>query len=103
MLDREQAQESMVADLERLHQAYPGSPTDIVILDDMTIEKDWGWVFFYQSARYLNTKDFSDMLFGNAPYIVNRYTGELRITGTAHPVEYYIEDYEKLLQSRTES
>lgn len=97
MLDIEQAQELVVADLERLQQAYPGTPTDIVILDDMTIEKEWGWVFFYQSERYLNTKEFSDMLFGNAPYIVNRYSGELRITGTAHPIEYYIEEYEKLL------
>ena len=102
MIDRKQAHGLVVLELERLQQAYPGTPMEIVIMDEMTIEKEWGWVFFYQSERYLNTKEFSDMLFGNAPYIVNRHTGELRITGTAHPIEYYIEDYEKLLQSRSE-
>ena len=102
MLNREQARELVVAELERLQQAYPDTPTDVVIMDDVTIEKEWGWVFFYQSERYLKTKEFSYMLFGNAPYIVNRLSGEMRITGTAHPIEYYIEDYEKLLQSRTE-
>jgi len=29
-------------------------PTDrLVLLDSETIEKVWGWVFFYQSSRWL--------------------------------------------------
>ena len=39
-------------------------------------------------------------LAGNAPYIVNRHTGEIRTTGTAQPIEQYIEEYERELARR---
>ena len=65
-----------------------------VILEDETIEKEWGWVFFFQSKEYLISNDGLDMLAGNAPFLVNRYTGEITQAGTAHPVEYYIGVYE---------
>ena len=41
------------------------------------------------------TCHFVDTLVGNAPYIVNKYTGEVIETGTAYPIEEYIEEYEK--------
>jgi hypothetical protein len=31
---------------------------------------------------------------GNAPYLVNKHTGELFVTGTAYEPEHYIERYE---------
>lgn len=65
-----------------------------VILDDLTIEKPFGWVFFYNSRCYLQTGDCDFALFGNAPFIVNRYDGIVTATGTAHPVEHYISEYE---------
>ena len=63
-------------------------------IDDETIEKEYGWVFFYQTEKYLRTGNIIDALAGNAPYIVNKYTGELIETGTANPVEEYIAEYE---------
>ena len=59
----------------------------LVVLDNQTIDKDWGWVFFYQSLEFIESGDFEDMHAGNAPYIVNRKTGELVVTGTALPIE----------------
>ncbi len=81
--------------------SLPGSPNQplMAILEDSTIEREWGWVFFYQSAQYLETGNPKDQLAGNAPYIVNRQTGELVATGTAWPIEKYIEDYETRLLS----
>ena len=70
------------------------SSNDLVVLDDETLEYDWGWVFFYQSKKFIETGDFLDMVYGNAPYIVNRITGEIVVTGTAGPIENYIQDYE---------
>ena len=67
---------------------------DCGILKDETIEKDWGWVFFYQSLAFLESGDFRDMLGGNAPIIVNKLTGTLIHTGTAYEIEYYIKEYE---------
>jgi hypothetical protein len=66
-------------------------------IDECMIERDWGWVFFYTSDRYLKTRDIRYALAGNAPYIVNRHTGEVRVTGTAQPIEYYIAEYERRL------
>ena len=75
----------------------PYDPIDCVVLVSETIEKEWGWVFFYQSRKYIETGDFQYMLGGNAPYIVDRNTGELVVTGTAYPIEHYIKEYEQTL------
>jgi hypothetical protein len=79
---------------------YPSCPTDLVVIDESTMERDWGWVFFYTSERYLKTGDIRDAVAGNAPYIVNRHTGEVRGTGTAQPIEHYIDEYERELARR---
>jgi hypothetical protein len=47
----------------------------------------------------VETRNFLYALGGNGPYIVNRYTGEVRVTGTARPTEEYIAEYEKSLAS----
>ena len=56
-------------------------------------EHVFGWVFFYNSKRYLETGEFSAALAGNAPIIVDRHDGRLYETGTAHPLEYYLEQH----------
>lgn len=43
-----------------------------VILDDLTIERQNFFVFFYDSSRYLETGDYEDRLFGNAPIVVEK-------------------------------
>jgi hypothetical protein len=65
-----------------------------VILDEHTIERDWDWVFFYNSQKYVETGDDRYALLGNAPYIVRRSDGTLFVTGTAYPIEEYIADFE---------
>jgi immunity protein 35 of polymorphic toxin system len=94
MLTRAEALGLVVAELGRMHLA------DLVILDEETIEREWGWVFFYNSQRYLETGDILHALAGNAPYLVNRHTGELQVTGTAHPTEHYIAEYQRHLRAR---
>jgi hypothetical protein len=46
------------------------------------------------------TGDSKYQLIGNAPYIVNRETGELVDTGTAEDIEDYVADYEATLVRR---
>jgi hypothetical protein len=66
------------------------------IVRESTIAKPYGWIFFYQSKEFLDgTAPVA--LAGNAPIIVNRNTSELRVTGTARPLEHYLEEYEKAL------
>ena len=67
------------------------------LMDSETIAKPYGWIFFYNSKAYLEGGDFSDVLAGNAPLLVDRVDGELRVTGTARPLEEYLAAYEALL------
>jgi hypothetical protein len=65
---------------------------EITLIED----KPYGWVFFYNSKDY-DSNDISTHLAGNAPIIVDRIDGELRVTGTARPTEHYIQEYEATL------
>lgn len=67
---------------------------DVRILDDRTLEFPFGWVFFYQSAEFLDTGAWTSALGGNAPIIVDRYTAVAHVTGTAAPIETYVSRYE---------
>ncbi len=65
-----------------------------IILDKSTISKEWGWVYFYTSEKWHTTNDLSYAVAGNAPFIIEKATGNLIVTGTAEPVENYIKRYE---------
>jgi hypothetical protein len=71
-------------------------------LEEETLEMDFGWVFFYTSRLFRDTGDFKYALAGNAPMIVDRKDGSLHPTGTAHPVEYYIEKFRRRRQRPSE-
>lgn len=58
-------------------------------------EYDFGWVYFYTSAEYMETGDFQHQLVGNAPVIVDRTTCQLYSTGTARPIEHYVEEFRR--------
>ncbi len=68
-------------------------PLELVLVDEQTISGDFGWVFFYESRAYLESGHLSDTLLGNAPIIVSRLDGSLHGTGTAHSVEFYIDNF----------
>lgn len=73
----------------------PDNPLELLLLDEHTIEEDFGWVFFYTSKLYYETGDFRYALAGNAPMIVDRRDGSIHITGTAYPTSYFIEEYRR--------
>ncbi len=76
-----------------------GSPEDdalkLTILEKETIEGDFGWVFFYQSKKFIESGDYAYALGGNAPLLVSRQDGKLHTTGTAHPIETYINNFRR--------
>jgi hypothetical protein len=67
----------------------------LVVLEEKTIERPWGWVFFYTSRLWHQTGELRYALAGNAPLIVERHSGRILPTGTALPVEQYIANYER--------
>jgi hypothetical protein len=85
--------------MERILQWRPVG-YEPVIVDEDTIERDFGWVFFWTSREYLETQDYHYALAGNCPIIVNKFDGSTHVTGSAHASEYYIKEYEDSLKSR---
>jgi len=51
-----------------------------------------GWFFCFQSREYIETGNTSALLAGNAPFIVDRDTGELHVFGTAHSLKEYFQE-----------
>ena len=92
MIDKETARK-LVSD--RLQATNQRDGLDLIVIDDQTIEEDFGWIFFYSSKRYLETHDIRYAVAGNAPMIVDRRDGSIHFTGTAEPTEKYIERYKK--------
>ena|SRR5829696_6226198 len=92
MLNKEQAKQTA---LNYINSSCVIEDDEIVILDEETIEKPYGWVFFYTSGNYLRTGDLRFLLAGNSPILIEKKDGSLAVLGTALPVEDYIREYEK--------
>ena len=97
-MDQKNAKQLVIEKLAEKVNSH--EPVEWLIIENETIEKEWGWVFFYQSRLYMETNNFTEMLTGNAPYIVNKHTGDVVITGTAYPLDFYIQEYEKQLRKK---
>lgn len=68
-------------------------PARVEIAISRTIEKDYGWVFLWQSKRYIESGDLRDMLIGNCPVLITK-EGKLVLLPTSHPVEESLRRYE---------
>lgn len=64
------------------------------IQDQSTLRMSFGWMFLYQSAEFLDSGDYSTMISGNAPLLIDRFTGALWITDTVERPAVYAENYE---------
>ncbi len=94
MITKEQARQLVVFQVCERPDWLP--PEDeIVVVDDATMEKSWGWVFFYTSKKWQETRETKYALAGNAPLIVERDGGKIVSTGTAKPIDSYIANYER--------
>ncbi|HCL5258846.1 TPA: hypothetical protein N2G22_004536, partial [Salmonella enterica] len=52
-------------------------------------------MFFFEYRKYLETGDNASRLAGNAPFIIDKDSGEIVELGTAWPLEKYLKDYEE--------
>ena len=92
MLSREQAREVAEEYLHRRFSKKHGD--DIVILDAHTLEKPYGWIYFYQHRRFLETGKVRDGLIGNGPLLVDKNTGKLIVFGSFGTIDYWCSLYE---------
>ncbi len=92
MMTKEQAKESVNKELRRRCQ-IPGD--SYVIIENLTMEQPFGWVFFYDSRKYLETGNISDAIAGNGPVFVNRHSGMVEFCGAHKPLEAFLTEYER--------
>ena len=71
------------------------------ILRERTIAKPYGWVFFYQSRKWIETRRTGDGIFGGGPIFVSRFEVDVRhITGAGTDLEEWLQAYEAALPAR---
>lgn len=67
--------------------------TEVALIEKATQEFDVGWVFFYQSSRFLKTGDTQHALVGNAPLFVNQQDGRGAFISCHRPIVESIAAY----------
>lgn len=86
-LTHDEARDLAAGELRRL---FPDHADRLGIDQNQTRDLDVGWVFFWDSIRFLRGEDPDDKLIGNAPIVVDR-AGRVHPTGTAAPLEDYLD------------
>jgi hypothetical protein len=85
--------EAKKAVLEEIRRGYKGQE-EIVVDEVHTMTKPYGWVFFYNTKRYIERREVLHALGGNGPVVVEGATGRITKLGTARPVDDEIADFE---------
>jgi hypothetical protein len=75
--------------------AHVAPGVELVVLEDRTLEKDYGWIFQFTTRRYLETSDPGAMVPGTGPLVVEREGGAPVFLATSVCPEKAIEEYER--------
>ena len=78
-----------------LGQSKMRDGTDLVVREDRTLEKPFGWVVFWDSRTFVETGDPQLAAIGNGPLIIDRVDGSVHPTGSTRPLERFFERYER--------
>ena len=68
--------------------------TDFDILEEITIEKDYGWLVFPQTKAYIETRASKDMAIGPGGILVEKHGGKTIRFSTAYSIELNLKIYE---------
>jgi len=98
MIDRNEAREIVYREINMPDGAWPDKP-EMIVLDEYTVEKDYGWIFSWTSRPSHETEDLRHAIAGNGPIIVSRVDGSLYHCGTAAPIEDRIREQERRLRA----
>ncbi len=78
-------------------QQMSTSADPFVVVEKSTVEKPFGWVFFYNSKKFLETGEYRHRLAGNGPVIVNKHNGSVEFFGASRPPLEIVAEYEQKL------
>ncbi|HMZ47475.1 MAG TPA: YrhB domain-containing protein [Flavobacteriales bacterium] len=95
MITFEQARDIALAELARALPKY-----DFVLLDDETVTMPYGWIFWYNTRKYLETGDIMASTPGNAPFVVERSDGRIHYLPTGVPFPEALRKVERIIEAR---
>lgn len=67
---------------------------NVVILENETVEKPYGWIFFYQHRNWIETRRVRDGFIGNGPILVDKRASKFVKFGSSGSVDYWCGLYE---------
>jgi hypothetical protein len=68
---------------------------EFLITDQHTIGKPYCWVFFYNSKKWLESKNILDLIAGNSPMIVDKKSEKITIYYSSGSVAEALKRYEQ--------
>jgi len=86
-------EEARVIAVKALAELHP--PKDFKIHDKETIEKGYGWIFFYSPKGTGDSHAYGMKAIGAGPLVIEREGGNWQFLGTTAPPDVAIESYEK--------
>ncbi len=72
---------------------------DILIIEHVA-EFDQGWLFYFNSKKYLDTRNILYRPLGLGSVIVGKENDVVFPTGSGRDEEYWMEEFKKYIQSR---
>ncbi len=96
MITREQAEQLVYERINAPNPQWPDKP-EMTITE--TQERETGWLVYWTTRQWHETRDIRHAIAGNGPYLVCREDGTLFETGTVPPIEERIRDAERRLQA----
>ena len=82
------------ADARRLADEYIRGLGDGTGVATGVAAKPYGWIFFYNSAAFVQTRDRFKLWFGNAPFVISRLDGARFVIRTVY-TSRRLAEYEK--------
>lgn len=64
------------------------------ILEECTVEKDYGWIIFPQTKAYIQARELIDMAFGSGGVLVEKRSGKTIQFGSTYSTETNLKIYE---------
>ncbi len=89
MIELNQAKE----EIEKLLKEEQSGLSEYNLVISKVLTYEFGWVFYYTSEEYLESKDVRHMLLGNAPFIYDKENGSIHETGTFRSIDYFVDRY----------
>ena len=79
---------------EELRRKEKSGAVELAFRLEKTLERSFGWVFFYNSKAFIVTGIFRHALASNGPIVVERAAGKVTSYGSTPPVAQIIASHE---------